>query len=198
MKISLPKSLVTITLLLIILAVGSLVSPLLSMPGGLVGLRQPGSLPPGGNFQNNGGNFQPNNDNFQNNRGAQGGGNFLPGDGNFPRRSAVSFLSLSGLLRTLGLGGQSMLYINWGVAVLGVGLTLLAAFGVWKRKKAGINLAMLLAVFFLLGSAGGVFSGLRLVNFSSLARYIISLINVGASAAILVFGMLPSVREEVV
>jgi len=182
-----PKTLVTITILLIILALGSLTTPLMSAFRAIPANGQPGN-PPGGNFQRN-------NDNQGNNPNFQGEGHFQPRNGNSPQRS--SGLTLFSLARTLGLGGQVMIYINYGIAALGLGLSLLAAFWVWKGKKAGLNLAMVLAIFFLLGSVGGVFAGLRMMNATTIIRYAINLYNVGASLVILTLGILPSVRDEV-
>lgn len=90
-----------------------------------------------------------------------------------------------------------MIYINYGIGVIGAGLAALAAFWVWKKKKAGLNLALVLAILFLLGALPGVFSGLRMMDATAILRYTVNLLSAGASLVILAMGILPSVREEV-
>lgn len=189
MQTSLPKSLLTISILLIILALVSLATPFLSGFGVNPAGRQPGNMQQGGNFR-------PENANPPENWGFQGGER-QPGSGNFPQRSNSNVFSLSGILRTLGLSGQVMTYINYGVGVIGAGLAALAAFRVWKKKKAGLNLALVLAIVFLLTALPGVFSGLRMMDATAIMRYVLNILSAGASLVILAMGILPSVRDEV-
>ncbi|PWH12303.1 MAG: hypothetical protein DDG60_13880 [Anaerolineae bacterium] len=161
-------------MLLILLALVSLVMPFLS------GQRPTGNVP-----QNRPENVSP----------PAGNGNFQPGSGGFPQRpGGVGMFGPVSLLRSLGLGGM---YINLGMAVIGVGLSALAAFWVWKKKKAGLNLALLLAITFLLGALPGVFSGLRTMDAATILRYALNLLSAGASLVVLAMSSLPSVRDEV-
>jgi len=69
---------------------------------------------------------------------------------------------------------------------------LICAYGVWKQKRWALSLGIVLAILFLLGSLPGLFTGGRFFNLTS------ALINngrVGASIAIIVMGVLPSVRD---
>ncbi len=189
MQTSLPKSLLTVTILLILLALVSLATPFLSgfrmSPAG----RLPGNMPQDGNFR-------PGNANPPSDGGFQGGQR-QPGSENFLQRSDSSAFNLFSLTRALGLGGQAMIYINYGIGVIGAGLTALAAFWVWKKKKAGLNLALVLAIVFLLGALPGVFSGLRMMDATAILRYALNLLSAGASLVILAMSSLPSVRDEV-
>ncbi len=189
MKTTHPKSLLTISILLILLALVSLAAPFLSSfgmnPAGL----GPGNMPQGGDFRPENGN-PPQNGGFQ-------GGERQPGDGNFPQRANSNAFNLPGILRTLGLGGQVMTYLNFGAAVIGAGLAGLAAFWVWKKKKAGLNLALVLAIIFLLGALPGIFSGLRMIDAAAILRYALNLLSAGAALVVLVMGILPSLRDEV-
>jgi hypothetical protein len=149
----------------------------------------PGNMPQGGNFRPENGN-PPQNGGFQ-------GGERPPGDGNFPQRPNSNAFNLSGILRALGLSGQVTIYLNYGAGVIGAGLALLAAFWVWKKKKAGLNLALVLAVLFLLGALPGVFSGLRMMDATAIMRYALNILSAGAALGLLTMGILPSVRDEV-
>jgi hypothetical protein len=180
-----PKSLVIIAALLALLALLSLTSTLTSRTAfGIPNARQPGAA--GGNFQpggalpqggnNNGGNFQGRN------------------NGNFQRGGGFNAFSL---FRTAGinLNPQVMLYANLGITILGILLTLLSAFGVWKQKKWGLNLGMVIALLFLLSAAPGLFTlGGRNLNW---LRTSITVLTVVASLPIIAMGALPSVRDWV-
>ena len=190
MQTTRPKSLLVITFLLALLALISLATPFLSDFGMNLAGRQPGNMAQGGNFR-------PENANPPQDGGFQGGGNFQPGNGSLPQRSGSGTASLTGILRTLGLGGQAMIYINYGIGIVGAGLAALAAFLIWKKKKAGLNLALLLAILFLLGAIPGIFSGLRMMDATVIIRYTLNILSAGAALVILGMGILPSVREEV-
>ena len=188
MQTTRPKSLLTITILLALLALVSLATPFLSGFGMNPTGRQPGNMPQGSNFR-------PENANPP-----QGGfqvGERQPGGGTFPQRSNSGAFNLLSLTRTFGLSGQVMTYINYGLGVIGAGLALLAAFWVWKKKKAGLNLALVLAILFLLGALPGIFSGLRMMDTAAIMRYVLNILSVGAALVILAMGILPSVRDEV-
>lgn len=186
MQTSYPKSILTITILLVLLSLVSLAAPFLSGFGMNPAGRQPGNMAQGGNFR-------PENANPPQDGGFQGG----PGSGNFPQRSNSGAFNLFSLTRALGLGGQAMIYINYGIGIAGAGLAALAAFWVWKKKKAGLNLALVLAILFLLGALPGAFSGLRMMDAAAILRYTVNLLSAGASLVILAMSILPSVRDEV-
>lgn len=190
MQTSYPKSILTIAILLVLLSLVSLATPFLSGFGMNPAGRQPGNMAQGGNFR-------PENANPPQDGGFQGGGNFQPGNGGFPQRSGSGTASLAGILRTLGLGGQAMIYINYGIGIVGAGLAALAAFLIWKKKKAGLNLALILAIIFLLAALPDIFSGLRMVNSMTIVRYALNIISAGAALVILAMSILPSVRDEV-
>lgn len=177
-----PKSLRILTLLLIVLAVVSLITPFISGIGFNPTGRQPGTMPPTDNARPEGGNVP------------QGG---LPGSGNVPQRSGGMAFNLFGLTRALGLGVQMMPYVNYGAGLLGAGLAGLAAFWVHQRKKAGLNLALALGIVFLLGALPAILGGLRFANALSTARYALNLLSILASVGILALSILPSVRDEV-
>jgi hypothetical protein len=179
------KSLLIIAALLVLLALLSGTSALTSRTG-FTRTRQPGAT---GNF-NNGGNTQGGTDN--------NGGNFQPNTnngtrGNFQGRNG-GFNAFS-LFRTAGINPQVIGYVTTGLTVLGILLALLSAFGVWKAKRWGLNLGMVVAVLFLLGALPTLFSlGGRNINWLRTSLNILSLV---ASAPILVLGILPSVRDTV-
>ncbi len=178
-----PKSIVVLTALLALLALLSLTSMLTNRTAfGIPNARQPGAA--GGNFQpggslpqdgnNNGGSAQR-----QNNGNVQRGGGFTP-------------LSL---FRTAGINPQVMLYANLGITIFGILLALLSAFGVWKQKKWGLNLGMVIALLFLISAAPGLFTlGGRNINW---LRTMVTILTVVASAPIIAMGVLPSVRDSV-
>ena len=183
-----PKPILIVTILLLVLAVLSTASIVTSR----IGFARPAGFANGTNFQRNGGNggnFQ-----FNNGTGGAGNGNFPVnnGNGNFQRRSGFNTFSI---LRSLGLNGQAVIYINLGIGILGILLVLLSAYGVWRQKSWGLNLAMVMALLFLIGAAPTLFSlGAR--NFNWL-RTSISILTLVASVPILVYGVLPSVRDTV-
>src|SRR6476620_6154839 len=118
-------------------------------------------------------------------------GNFRPAGRNFQGRSP-GFFSPFGLMHTLGLGGRVIGYISLGISVVATVLLLICAYGVWKQKRWALILGIVLAILFLLGSLPALFTGDRFFNLTS------ALINygrVGASIAIIVIGVLPSVRD---
>ncbi len=186
MQTSYPKSILTIIILLVVLSIVSLAMPFLSglrmIPAG----RLPGNMPQADNFR-------PENANPPQGGGFQGG---RSGNNLLQRPNSGAF-NLFSLTRALGLGGQAMIYINYGISGIGAGLAALAAFWVWKKKKAGLNLALVLAIIFLLGALPGVFSGLRFMDTIAIIRYTLNLLSAGASLVILAMAILPSAREEV-
>lgn len=173
------KSIVFIVIALVVLALISTTSTLTNRIA-LTRTRQPGAA---GNFQggtNNGGNFQNNN----NNNG--GGGNFQGRGGGF---NAFT------LFRTAGINPQVIGYFTTGITILGIVLALLSAYGVWKQKRWGLNLGMVIALLFLVGALPGLFTlGGRNINWLRTSLNILSLV---ASVPVLVLGILPSVRDEV-
>jgi len=188
MQTSLPKSLLTISILLIILALVSLATTFLGGFGMNPTGRQPGNMPQGSNFRPE--NANPPQGGFQ-------GGEQQPGGGTFPQRSNSGAFNLFSLTRTFGLSGQMMTYLNSGLGVIGAGLAALGAFWVWKKKKSGLNLAIVLAILFLLGALPGIFTGLRMMDAAAIIRFVLNILSVGAALVILAIGILPSVRDEV-
>jgi hypothetical protein len=180
-----PKPILIIAGLLIVLALLSGTSALTSRTG-FTRVRQPGAA--GSSTQGNGGNFQGENNN---------GGNFQGGNapgGNFQARGGGGFNAFT-IFRTAGINPQVIGYISIGFTILGILLTLLSAYGVWKQKRWGLNLAMMLALVFLVAAVPGLFSlGGRNINW---LRTSITVLNIIASAPILVLGILPSVRDFV-
>ena len=183
-----PKPLLIIFSLLVVLALISTVSIVTSRSGF--------GRPTGAN----GANFQRPNGaggaGAGNAQGAAGGGNFQgnggAAGGNFAGRGGGGFNTFT-VFRSIGLGGQSMLYVTLGFSILGILLTALSAFGVWKQKAWGLNLGMLMAILFLIGAVPVFFSvGGR--NFN-LLRYVSPTLTVLAALPILVFGILPSTRD---
>ena len=179
-----PKPLMIVIALLVVLALLSTTSALTSRTG----FARPTAGANGGNFQNNNGAGGTGNGNFQGNNGAGGigGGNFQARGGGFNTFT---------IFRSLGLGGQTMIFITLGITILGILLALLSAFGVWKQKSWGLNLGMVIAILFLLGALPGLFSlGGRNIN---VLRTSITILTLVASAPILVLGILPSTRDLV-
>ena len=185
-----PKSILIIAGLLILLALLSGTSALTSRVG-FTRTRQPGAFtgnnPQGGNFQGrNGGNFQGGNGNNGNFQGGSNNGNFQGRGGGF---NAFT------IFRTVGINPQIIGYITTGFTILGILLALLSAYGVWKQKRWGLNLAMVIALLFLIGALPGLFAlGGRNINWLRTSITILSLV---ASAPVLVLGILPSVRDTV-
>ena len=184
MQTARPKSLTIVAVLLVVLALLSTTSTISSRLN--VGRRQPGAFTgagaAGGNAQGGTGT-------------GGGGGNFQGGaGGNFAGRGGNAG-GVFGLFRSSGINFQVIGYVNLGLTILGIVLALLSAFGVWKQKRWGLNLGMLIAVLFLLGAAPGLFTlGGR--NFN-LLRSSITILTLVASVPVLVYGILPSVRDSV-
>jgi len=138
--------------------------------------------------------------NFQGRNGGAAGGNFQGGNGGagFGGRGGAGF-NLFSVTRTLGLNPQSMVYINLGIAIIGILLLAWCAYGVWQQKKWALNLAMLLGLLFLLGALPGLFSGFnfgRFFNWMAGLRLGVNILEVIAGVVILVLGILPSVRDS--
>jgi hypothetical protein len=187
-----PKPIMIITILLLVLAMLNTTSILASRTGFV----RPAGFTNSTNFQANNGNGANGNGNFQttNGSGSTGNGNFQgnTGTGGFQRRNGFNTFTI---FRSLGLSRQVILYATLGITILGILLTLLSAFGVWKQKSGGLNLAMVMAVLFMLGAVPGLLNlGSRNIN---LLRTSITLLTFIASAPILIFGILPSVRDTV-
>jgi hypothetical protein len=162
-----PKSITVIAVLLVVLALLSTISALTSSTA-FTGARPPGVA--GGNFQGNG--------------NAPGGGNPPGGFNNRTSPGAVGMIN-----------PQILGYTSTGLTILGVILALLSAWGIWKQKRWALNLAIVLAIFFLLGSLPGLFSlGGRNLNW---LRATLSILTTLALTPILVMGILPSVRDSV-
>ena len=107
-----------------------------------------------------------------------------------PTRGGFNLFSIT---RSLGLSPQVMIYFNIGLPVLGVLLLLLSAFGIWKQKGWGLNLATLLGLIFLAGAVPGFFSlGGRNVNW---LRSGLNIASAAATLPILALSFLPSVRD---
>jgi len=136
-----------------------------------------GSLPGGGN----GGGFQGGNGgNFQGRGGAAGGG-FL------------SFLTLGGIFRLLGIDFQYMGAANLGVPIFGILLALIAALGLWMQKRWALYLAVLVGILFLLGAFPGLLTGF--VRFS-LTRTGMAALNALFALGVIVLACLPSTRKS--
>jgi hypothetical protein len=182
-----PRSLSWIAILLLVIAIVSAVSPFLNQ----VRVGAPGNLPIGGNFQpgqmpQGDGNFQP----------LQGDGTFQPGANN--GRVFQGQRGGFGLIGNLGLDFQIINYISIGLTVLGVLLTLLAAFGAWKQKRWGLNLALIMALIFVLAALPTLFMGgraLAAINVTSVARMVLNYVRLLAALPVLVLSSLPSTRD---
>lgn len=191
----------TRNIVIIVVALG--VIALLSTVGLLTtgfGLRRPafnrGNQP--GNAQ--GGNFQPGDGNFQggNNNPQSGNGNFQPGDGNFQRRGGLGIFSLFSAARGLGINFQYIRYVSLAIGILGIVLTIVAAVFVWKQKRWALNLAIVLAILFLLGALPGFFTfGGRFFSFLTVLTSSANILKGLATLPIIVLGILPSVRDSV-
>jgi hypothetical protein len=118
------------------------------------------------------------------------GGNFRPSGRNFPGR-APGFFSPFGLMRTLGLSGPLFGYVGIGISVLAIVLLLISAYGIWKQKRWALYLGVVLAALFLLSSLSGLLSGGAFFN---LTRALVDYGRAAISVAIIVMGVLPSVR----
>ena len=128
-------------------------------------------------------------------------GDFQPGEGNIPqgnfqqRGAPGGLFSLFGAARTLGFDLQYIRYVSMGIAIIGIVLTLVAAYFVWKQKRWALNLAIVLAILFLLGALPGLFSlGGRFVDWLPTS---LNALKALSSIPIIVLGILPSVRDSV-
>jgi len=193
MLASRPKPILIVSILLIVLAVLSAASVVTSRTGFA---RPAGGGTGGGNFQANAGPGVAGGDagggNFQ---GAPGVGG--PGGAGFAGRTGGGGggLSTFSLLSSTGLSSQVIGTITLGITILGILLALLSIFGVWKQKRWGLNLGMVIALLFLLGALPGLFTlGGRNINW---LRDSITLLTLLAAAPIVVFGILPSTRDVV-
>jgi hypothetical protein len=186
-----PKPIIIVTVLLVILALLSTTSALTSRLG--FARRAPGANnAQGGTNTQGGGNFQGGGNTGAGGGNFQGGGN-AGGGGNFQGRGAGGGFNAFSLFRTAGINPQIFTYVSLGFTILGILLALLSAFGVWKQKRWGMNLAMLVALVFLIGAAPGLFTlGGRNLNWLRISTTVLSVV---ASAPILVYGILPSVRD---
>ena len=128
-------------------------------------------------------------------------GDFQPGEGNLPqgnfqqRGAPGGLFSLFSTARSLGIDFQYIRYINFGIALIGIILALVAAFFAWKQKRWALNLAIVLAILFLLGTLPGLFSlGGRFISWMPTSLNVLKAL---ASIPIIVLGILPSVRDSV-
>ncbi len=128
MQTSTPKSLLIMTILLILLTLISLATPVLS---GLSAGRLPGMMLQVGKFP-------PENANPPSDGGFQGR-QPQPGSENFLQRSDGNAFHPFQATRAPGLGGQAMIYINYGVGVIGAGLAGLAAFLGLEEKEIWVE-----------------------------------------------------------
>jgi len=137
-------------------------------PGGFNG-QQPGDLPGNGTDQFPG-NFDPNNPTTQ-----QDNPNFQ----GFQGRRAGGFSGLFGVLRGVMVG----------LNIVALALGMVAAIGLWKQKKWGAVLAIILAALLLLTS----FSGL--LRFFSLLVFGEALFKVVLALAVIILLLLPAARK---
>ena len=214
-----PKTVTTIFSMLILLAIVSAVSVGTSLIPGAFGGRQfngtpqarvtvgPGTPQPRGNFGSGtpgagGGNFPgPGGGNggggglnFPGAGGgnAGGGGNFA-GPGGAGAAGRGGGFSMFTIIRALGLPFQVIGIINIALPVIGILLLVFCAFGVWKMKRWGLNLATLLSVIFLIGAVSALLTPLgRNINWLRIGLNALSLVG---SLPILGLSFLPSVRD---
>jgi hypothetical protein len=149
-----------------------------------------------GNLPNNsqgGGNFQGGNTNPQ----TGNGGNFQGGTGSFQRRGGASLFSVAGIARTMGINFQYIRYITIVFGLIGIALTAVTAYFVWKQKRWALNLAIVLAILFLLGSLPGFFSFGRFFSVITVLTSSANILKGLATLPIIVLGILPSVRDSV-
>lgn len=143
----------------------------------------------GGNGGNNGGGG------FQGGNGGNGGfqGGNAGGGGGFQGRGGAGggAFALFGAARSIGINPLMFVWVGLGINIIGILLVLLCAFGIWKQKKAALNWSLVLGILFLLPAVFGLF-GFGRFNI----RLIFDALTVLASVAIVVMGVLPSVREN--
>jgi len=118
------------------------------------------------------------------------GGNFRPSARNLPGR-APGFFSPFGLIRALRVSGPLFGYIGIGISVVGIVLLLISAYGVWQQKRWALNLGIVLAALLLVSSLPGL---LTAGAFFNLTRALVDYGRAAISVAIIVMGVLPSVR----
>jgi hypothetical protein len=212
-KMSTPRTntLIAVVVLLALLALVSGASALTNVSG-LIRAQQfaaSGTFPGGngGNFRGgNGGNFPGENGgnlpggnggNFQGGNGGNfpggNGGNFQGGTGRAQGRGGGLFTT-NGIFRALGLNFQSIGYINLGIAVLGIILLLVCAFGVWSQKRWALNLTVVVTAVYLLGALGSLFFGAGRFD---LMRTGLNLLSFGGTIALLILAFWPSTRSAV-
>ena len=190
-----PKTITIILVLLLIMAVVSTASAV-STRFGSGGNR--GNRPAGGTGQGTGngtGNFQGNNNSGGNSQGNNGAGQTDNGGGTgtTQRRNTQAGFNLFNITRSLGLNPQVMVYVSLGFTILGILLVLLSAYGIWKQKIWGLNLATLMALIFLIGAVPALFtSGGRFINWLRIGENVLSTL---AALPILGLSFLPSVRD---
>ena len=184
-----------LTIIVVLLAVISVLS-IITLLTTEIRLGQP-TLPQDGQsrqFPQNG-NFQPGQDNNVPQGNSQRDGGNFQGNGGNQRRGTSSLFSLFGAASSLGINYQYIRYISIGMTILGIILTLVTAFFVWKQKRWALNLAIVLAILFLLGALPGLFTlGGR--SFSWLPTSL-NIFKTLASIPIIILGILPSVRDSV-
>ena len=167
-------------------------------PGRTLGNGTPvaGDTGTGGNTQGNG-TGQGTGGNFPGAGNGQGtGGNFTGGQngtgGNFQGRNQGGF-SMVTIIRALGLPFQLIAILNIAIPVIGILLLLFSAFGVWKLKPWGLNLATLMGLIFLIGAISALLTPVgRTVNWLRIGENALSL---AATLPILGLSFLPSVRD---
>jgi len=128
-------------------------------------------------------------------------GDFQPGEGNLPqgnfqqRGAPGGLFSLFSTARSLGIEFQYLRYVSIALGIIGIALTVVAAIFVWKQKRWALNLAIVLAILFLLGALPGLFSlGGRFVDWLPTS---LNALKALSSIPIIVLGILPSVRDSV-
>lgn len=196
-----PRTIPIIAILLVVLAVLGVISFALSV--GAVGLRRvngPGTFvngagPRGGAQAVPGSGGGPT---FQYGPGGSFGGarTFSGNGGSFRQAGGPSVFRVLGALRFLG-PALPIVRGLW-IAVV-IGLSLLAAWFVWRRQKRwALNLGMVLALLVLLGTLPGLFlGGGRAFSFGGFGMVLagLNVLKAAASLPILILGMLPSVRD---
>ena len=162
--------------------------------------RTPGSGTPSAGGDNTQGSGQAGGSNFPG-AGQQGnGGNFTGGQagnggtgGNFQGRTNQGGFSMFTIVRALGLPFQIIGILSIAFPIIGILLVLLCAWGVWKMKMWGLNMATLMAVIFLIGAVSTLMTPIgRNINWM---RIILNAVSVVATLPVLGLSFLPSVRD---
>jgi hypothetical protein len=135
---------------------------------------------------------------------APGSGGSAQGPGTFSSDGSGSARQVGGpglfrLFGVLGFLGPALPIVRGAWIVLVIGLTVVAAWFIWKRQKRwALNLGMVLALLALLGTLPGILLGggrmLSLGGFPLLMTGL-NVLKAAASLPVIIFGMLPSVRE---